>query len=154
MDYHSLIPELQGWETHNNRPFTPGDWIGCIGNFEHAIGYLWLFWPTFVLHDDMLLGEGFSRDVLKGFLAQENGNKSAVEAVMNHIHLSPLFVNSENPPTAAQIQWLGERLQQMWLSKLTLEFPGLHIKVEFYAPEDPEDLEQYQVTAFQVRQQG
>src|SRR5437762_3546235 len=62
MDYHDLIPELRAWEDHNKHPFDPADWIGCVGTFEHAIGYAWLFWPSFVIHEDCILGEGFSEE--------------------------------------------------------------------------------------------
>ena len=43
MDYHDLIPEIREWEKRNKRAFDPADWIECVGNFEHAIGYAWLF---------------------------------------------------------------------------------------------------------------
>jgi hypothetical protein len=127
--------------------------------FEHAIGYLWLFWPNFVLHDGLLLGEGFSQSALTGFLVQSDKNKSdneiksAVEAVMNHIHLSSLFT-TDNRPTHAQLQWLGKRIQEMWRAKLNLDFPSLDINVEFYLPSDSDDLEEYQVTAFRNRGPG
>jgi len=154
MDYHDLIPEIRKWEEHNKHPFDPGEWIGCVGNFEHAIGYAWLFWPAFVIHEDCILGEGFAQEVYQGFLAQTKGDKSAVEAVMNHIHIAPLFSGSSKRPTPLQAQWLGERLRDMWEAKLKRDFPDRKIKVEFYMPENRDDLGEYQLTAFQERNAG
>jgi hypothetical protein len=154
MDYHDLIPEIRAWEEHNKHAFDPADWIECIGSFEHAIGYAWLFWPSFVVHDDCILGEGFAEDTYRGFLDQAKGDKSAVEAVMNHVHIAEMFSASDKRPTPQQLQWLGERLRDMWDAKLKRDFPEKNVKVSFHVPEDPAKLREYELTAFQVRNAG
>jgi hypothetical protein len=153
-DFHELIPELRDWEETNGRPFDPEDWITSAGSFEHAIGYACFFWPKFVIFDDCVLGEGFSKDAYAGFLRSSPGDKTAVEHTINHIHLSHLFPAQEKRPTKAQILFLGNRLREFWSCKLARDFPDRKIEVVFNGDEDCEDLHDYYITAYQVRNES
>ena len=51
-DFNKLIPELPSW--NNGRGIKAYTWIGCIGNYEHAIGYSTFFWPDFIEFEDYL----------------------------------------------------------------------------------------------------
>lgn len=45
-DFNLLIPELKDW--NNGQGIDIESWIGCMGDFEKAIGYSVIFWPSFV----------------------------------------------------------------------------------------------------------
>src|SRR5437763_699074 len=128
MDYHALVPEIREWEEHNKCSFDPGQWIAGVGRFDHAVGYAWAFWPDFVLHDDCVLRkDSFTDETYRGFIEQTKGDKSAVEAVINHLHIIDMFPNAE--ATKVQVQWLGERLRDMWDAKLKRDFPDRKVAV-------------------------
>jgi hypothetical protein len=143
-----LIPETRAW--NDGRGIDLGDWIGCVGSFEHAIAYGELFWPDFAEHDGCVLFAGLSEESYRGFMQQAGGNRQAVEAVMNHRHIVDLFARPELEPTRAQVVYLGRLLKEMWAAKLRRDFPGKRFVVSF--PEEPsENLLDYEVTFFQER---
>jgi hypothetical protein len=118
-------------------------WIGCVGSYEHAIGYGELFWPDFVEHDGCILLTGFSEESYLGFMQKTGGNRQATEAVMNHRHILDLFCGSERRPTREQVVYLGRLLKEMWAAKLQRDFPGKRFVVSFQ--EKPtEDLLDYE----------
>lgn len=65
-------------------------WVGCEGNFRLAVGYAAIFWPQFVAFEGYILRADFSVDSLRGFEAQQKGDRASVEAVMNHLHIADI----------------------------------------------------------------
>ena len=63
-DFTALIPELQRW--NEGRGIAPDDWIGCVGNYELAIGYSLIFWPSFVVFDGYVFRRGFLESSVRG----------------------------------------------------------------------------------------
>jgi hypothetical protein len=84
-DWHRLIPELR--DRNNGQGIGPVAWAGCVGNFQMAAAYTTIFWPQFIEVDGMVLRDGFSHESLAGFAEQCKGDKSSVEAVVNHLNL-------------------------------------------------------------------
>jgi hypothetical protein len=150
MDYRKLIPEIRDWEEHNRCAFDPEQWIRAVGNYEHAIGYAWLFWPSFEVFDGCVLRRGFSTDAYYGFLKQTNGNRAAVEAVINHVDIFYLFRGSDVQSTREQLVWLGDRLRDMWECKLRRDFPERRLVVAFNGQDEVSDDQDFQLTAYQA----
>jgi hypothetical protein len=71
----SLIPELADW--NNGNGIDLGSWIGHMGDLNLAIGYSTLFWPKFVLFEDLILREGFSPETLQVFIKQCGSEKKS-----------------------------------------------------------------------------
>jgi hypothetical protein len=144
-DSNALIPELPAW--NNGAGIAPADWISCVGNYQLAVGYSLIFWPRFVLFEGYLLYEGFSEESLRGFEKMTKGNRTAVEAVMNHIHMVDIHCNDVDA-REEQLRYLGRVLKDIYTLKLKADFPDLNITVAFNdeAGLDPLD---YELTFFQ-----
>jgi len=143
-----LIPELALW--NEGRGIDVDSWIGCVGNYEHAIGYGRLFWPKFREHDGgVFFDYRFKVENYDAFMKQTAGDRRSVEAVMNHHHILDLFGDPELAPTRAQIKYLGRLLREMWAAKLERDFPGRQIVVAFDDADKDDDLD-YEVTFFQA----
>ena len=134
LDYSALIPELPRW--NNGAGIDAEGWIGCIGNFELAIGYSLIFWPSFVRFEGYVLREGFCEGALRGFEEQPNPRtasaqdvRSSIEGVMNHLHIGDIHCNVE--PTEAQLRYLGRALKGIHEVKLKRDFPDLRFVVSF-----------------------
>jgi hypothetical protein len=148
-DFTDLIPELKKWSS-DGKGISPEEWIGAIGSYEHLVAYAQVLRPDFVEHDDCVLRAGFTEDIYKGFMAQAKGDKSSVEAVMNHGHVLDLFSNANPKPTREMILYVGRLLRDTWRAKLKRDFPDRKIRASF--PEEHcEGLLQYEVTFFQER---
>jgi hypothetical protein len=128
----SLVPETETWQ--NGQPVGLEGWIYALGSFEQMIAYGELFWPDFVEHDGCILRTGFTVESYRGFMEQTGGDKRAVEAVINHVHISDLFAQPTGP-SDEQAVYLGRLLREMWEAKLAREFPDRVFSVVF----DPDD---------------
>ena len=139
-----LVLETREW--NGGAGMSVADWIGCVGGFEHAIGYGELFWPDFVELDGCVFFAGVSEAGYRGFLDQTGGDKRAVEAVLNHRHVLDLFADAR--PTREQVVYLGRLLREVWAAKLARDFPGRRFVVAF-AEQGCEALLDYEVTFYQ-----
>jgi hypothetical protein len=125
-----------------------GSRIIGIGNFQHAIGYSRIFWPEFEEHDGCLFLHGaFDRETYESWLRESHGDKRATQAAMNHQHLADLFSGADQSPTHDQLLYIGGILREMWAAKLSRDFPGARIVVEF-PDERLQDLQDYEITFF------
>lgn len=143
-EFKALIPELAAW--NNGEGIEPRAWIECIGNYELAAGYSLIFWPRFIRLEGYVLREGFAEISLRGF--ERAGHRTqAIEAVMNHIHISDIHCNVPDP-NEAQLRYLGRTLREIHEVKLRSDFPDLRFEVVFN-DEPGLDLIDYELTFFQ-----
>jgi hypothetical protein len=141
-DFSDLIPELSQW--NNGRGIDPEIWIGSMGNYELAAGYSLIFWPKFVLFEGYVLRGGFSLKALRGF--EKKGERSGVEAVMNHLHISDIHYHVE--ANESQLRYLGRVLKDIHQVKLRQDFPDIRFTVDFN-DEDGLDQVEYELTFWQ-----
>jgi hypothetical protein len=145
-DWNELIPELKDW--NNGAGIDAESWIGCTGTFQLAIGYSLIFWPQFVEHDDMVLRAGYNEESLGGFMQQHRGNKSSVEAVMNHLHLDSIQYLGCPDATPERLAYLGNVLKSIYEVKLRNDFPNRTFVVSLN-DSPKEDISKYQLTFYQ-----
>ena len=143
-NFAALISELPAW--NNGAGIDAESWIECVGNYELAVGYSLVFWPTFVRRDGYVLRDGFSEESLRGFECGPGSSRSSVEAVMNHVHIADIHCNVE--PTEGQLRYLGRVLKDIHEVKLNRDFPDLRFVVSFNDEPDL-DLVDYQLTFWQ-----
>jgi hypothetical protein len=130
----------------------PSDWAERTGSLPALISYLDLVWIDFVLHDDCILREGFNEQYYQQWMVACEGNRTSVEAVMNHMHILDFFPESKIEPTLDQVLVVGRLLREMWAAKLAMDFPGRPIVVSFPDAEQFDDLLSYEITVYQERQ--
>ena len=145
-DFSELIADLPRW--NNGEGIDAESWVGCVGNYELAVGYSLIFWPRFVRFEKYVLRDGFSEGSLRSFEQQEGCTRESVEWVMNHIHVADIHCNIEHQ-TEAQLRYLGRVLKEIHEVKLRADFPDLRFEVEFNDQPalDPVD---YQFSFWQV----
>lgn len=146
-DFETLIPELKDW--NNGRGIDVESWIGCVGDFQKAIGYSTIFWPRFFEIDDCVVREGCTREYIQGWLAHCGGDRRAVETVVNHLHLLDLHHFGCTDATAERLAYLGRTLKEVYECKLEREFPTRTFTVEFDEPSS-EALLDYVLTFYQT----
>ena len=121
-----------------------------MGSFDLAIAFTTLFWPSFVEFDGCVLFADFSTKSYTGFMTQCKGDRAAVDSVMNHRHLLDLFADPavKEKTTAAQMEYLGTVLRDIWDTKLRRDFPEREVRVTFDRG-DQRNLLEYIVTFWQ-----
>ena len=145
----SMLGELNAW--NNGKGIDLEGWVACVGNFKLAVGYLSVFWPEFVIFEDYVLRKNFEVSSLRGFESQKDSTRKSVECVMNHLHIADLqFYGCEDLSKDKAIL-LGEKLKEMYQVKLACDFPDRECLVEFFQPQDSEDLIGYELTFWQAK---
>lgn len=147
-----MAKELEAWNEGSGIDLE--SWIGCEGSFSLAIGYASVFWPTFVVFEDYILREGFSLDSLRGFEEAYSGDRLAVERVMNHLHISDIHHAGCEDLTLDKAILVGETLASIYRVKLAHDFPDRPCKVDFYQPDDPENLDEFEISFWQVKHES
>ena len=151
VDFNSLVPELSGW--NGGEGIDIDNWIGCVGNYEHAIGYSRLFWPEFIAHDGcVFLKSHMTLENYAGFTKQSGGDKSSVESVINHEHIEDMFGILELEPRHEQMIYLGRAMREMWSCKLRRDFPHKRFEVNFDDQGTDDGERDYVITFYQVRE--
>lgn len=133
-DWNKLIPELSGYFTPG--PADPEDYAFYNSSMEVALGFSNLFWPNFFVYEDMVfrgddptIGEEGVANI-KNWLNHYDGDKSKVEAMLNHWHLIDLFRLRHMPGDDQQMSYLATVIVDMWAAKLRQDFPDRCFEVE------------------------
>lgn len=144
----SMKAALEKW--NSGRGISLVDWTANVGNFSLAVGYSELFWPRFVEFEQYVLMEGFGLDGLRSFEQGAGATRRSIEQVMNHFHIADVQHAACADISPDKLVVLGRRLREIYSSKLAYDFPTRKFSVEFFQPDDPEELESYQLTFFQT----
>ena len=147
MDFNHLIPELKDW--NDGKGIDIQGWIGFIGNFQEAIGYSVIFWPTFVEIEGCTVREGIPRDNVLLWLKHFKGDRERVEAMVNHLHIEDLHYDGCKDSSPERLSYLGRLLEEIYDCKLKRDFPNKTFNVVFDEPENKEDLHGYILTFYQ-----
>ena len=143
----SMKSELAAW--NNGAGIEIESWIGCEGNFSLAVGYVSVFWPEFILFDGYIVRKGFSEASLQGFAHQQGTNRRSVEWLMNHLHIADIQYYGCKDASKDKLLLLGNVLKEIYEARLLWQFPDNPCRVEFYIPEDEDDLMEYQLSFWQ-----
>jgi len=147
-DPNKLIPELQLW--NNGEGIDLDGWLSCMGTYELGIAFVHFLWPQFQEHDGCLFRGRVDDANYQTWISSTNGDKTAVEKVMNHLHIVDIFPNVKDSPSREQALYFGRCLKEMWSAKLRTDYPDKDVTVQFFE-EDCEDLRDYQITFYQIR---
>lgn len=125
-------------------------WVAFAGDYKLAIGYAALLWPRFEAVGKYILVEGVSQENIEGFESQEGSTPKSVECTLNHLYLADLHPQDDDTLSADKLLFLGTILEEMWAAKLQTQFPDRPCTVQFFVPDDPEDLLGYQISFWQT----
>ena len=145
---HELIAELPQW--NNGEGIDLPGFIGCVGRYDHAIGYATIFWPDFVIYEDCICVAPPDPVNFRTWLSRFKGNRTETEKMINHLHIADLFVNSEYPPTGRILHHMGKLLQDMWGCRLRRDFPERQISVQFFEDDAAGLTDGYIITVWQT----
>lgn len=117
----SKLPQLEGWIS--GEVADPRAFLQANVTVGEAAALSLLFWPAFTEYRDcVFLDFLFDRPGVDRWFDELKGDKSAVESVVNHVHLWDVFA----PKSDAEYVVLSEiapRIGEMWLAALRREFP-------------------------------
>ncbi len=146
-DYNELIPEMKEW--NNGKGIDIEAWIGCVGDFQKAVGYSTILWPKFKEVNGCVVNALTPDEKVYDWIKRCPDNPKAVEPTMNHLHIMDLHYHDISNVNSEILSYLGSVLKEIYECKLKMDFPEKDIIVEFYKPVDNDDLEGYELTFYQ-----
>ena len=149
----SMQVELQDWNT-SHRVDLEG-WVGCEGRFALAVGYASVFCPEFFEFEDYILrGEGPSEGVVRAIRGFESGpcaTPRSVEWTLNHLHICDIQHYGCPDIAADRLVAIGTALKKIYEARLAHLFPERPCVVQLYIPDDPQALQDYQLSFWQAK---
>ena len=149
----SMKDDLGAW--NNGKGVDLESWIACAGNFSLAVGYSSIFCPDFIEFEGYIFeGDEFcEREIenLRDFESQEDSTPKSIEIVMNHLHIADIHFDGCEDLSADKIIIIGETLKDIYEARLAYLFPNKPCIVEFFKPEDENELQDYQLYFWQKK---
>jgi len=105
------------------RPFHPQNFLLESTTVAEACALSMVFWPEFIEYRGCVAIEWkFSRENVDLWLTEFVGDTSAVEQIINHVHLWET-VNITGSAEQSAASWLANRIGSMWQERLREAFP-------------------------------
>jgi len=146
-DFKKLIPELSDW--NNGKGIDIASWIGCVGDFQKAIGYSVMFWPQLEEVEGYIIKASVPNKILQGWIQKYNGNRKAIEAMANHLHIRDLQYYGCPDITPERLAYLGTVLKDIYECKLKCQFSDKNFCVELHEG-DSGNIDGYELTFYQI----
>lgn len=119
----SKLPQLEGW-MRPGEEFDPRTFLLATVTVGEAAAISTLFWPEFVEYrDGVFLKFLFEQRGVDIWVDELKGDMSAVESVVNHVHLWDVFAPKSEVEYAVLAE-LAPRLAAMWRAALNSSFPA------------------------------
>jgi len=149
MILESMKEELSAWIDGDEIDIH--SWISAVGNFNLAVGYSSVFWPSFQEINEYIVSKHADAESIKAWEAVEGITPGQIERVVNHLHIADLHHSQCEDIALDKIIYLGEKLKEIYSVKLAWEFPNKPCIVEFYHSEQENDLIGYELTYWQAK---
>ena len=147
-DFNEMIPEMKAW--NNGQGVDVHTWIDAVGTFQLAIGYSTIFWPEFTEVEGFVFRAGLDRQA--DWRNAYGGDRRKIEALANHIHIDSIHYSDHEGKTPQKLKYLARILQDIYICKLTRDFPSKYFRVEVSDEADSPVLTFYQVTKAEAEQ--
>lgn len=119
----SKLPQLQGWLT-DGKEFHLYSFLLSTVTVGEAAAVSTLFWPEFTEYrGGVFLGFTFEQRGVDIWFDELKGDMSAVEGVVNHVHLWDVFAPKSEAEYAV-LNDLAQRIAAMWRAALKSAFPS------------------------------
>jgi hypothetical protein len=130
-EHKAWLPDLDTWDYLNLRD----------ADFDFTAAFSKLFWPDFVEVDGcVLLARSYNPQNFAQWQARYPGNPRAVEAMLNHVHISDLYPGIPVGPDSPLplLEYLAQVLMVCWKHALLELFPDKQFTFSYLtAPEVP-----------------
>lgn len=138
-------------EWNNGKGIDLDGWAQCTASSWSLIGASRVLWPDFVLFDDCVFRDHVpDKANYRDWMVRTGGDRTGVEAVLNHLHVSDAFQTKSPGSLEGQVRYIGGVMVAMLRAKLAQEFPDRIFEVSWDCDRNP-DMAMWSVTFFQPR---
>ena len=128
----SMLPIFQSYKEENESwipDFDTWSYLNLRADFDLAAAFAKMFWPDFIEIDGcVILQSNYSAEAFAEWMERYDGDGRAVESMLNHVHISDLFLNSPRDVTYSEalLEFLAHALMFGWKQALQDKYPDKH----------------------------
>lgn len=135
MDFLAKLPEFEPWMQGSSLEDAQDSFCYFNHRVANVLCAVAIFWPKFVIKDGLLLRQDAIPQDWDDFMAdatRANWSSSQIEYVLNHIHLSDLFLSDPNYRhiDVDTFDFLASTIAEMWKYRLQSLYPDTPVVVE------------------------
>ena len=125
----SILPIFQRYKEENESwipNFDFWSYLNLRADYDLAAAFSKFFWPDFIeVEGYVLLARNCEPQNFREWEERLNDNRSAVEGMINHVHIGDLFLNSPKEVREAKglSEYLANILMVCWKHALQEQFP-------------------------------
>jgi hypothetical protein len=118
------LPQAAAWRTRFGSSAGLFDFVGRHVSLTEALAVGQLLWPPFVVERGcVLLSERYQTDQFEQWWDRLAGDISAIEEVMNHLHIWDLFEQDDDDGLVDAYVEMAELIAATWRCALQESFP-------------------------------
>jgi hypothetical protein len=119
------LPDVAGWKREFGADAGILEFIGARVGATAAVALAGFFWPTFIDQNGcVLLKEKYDPELFRQWEAKLRGDRPAIEAAINHVHLWDVFYGEAESVDDEALVYLADVLSKTWRSALREQFPS------------------------------
>jgi hypothetical protein len=125
----STLPIFQRYKEENESwipDFDTWSYLNLRADFDLAAAFAKMFWPDFVeVEDCVILQRNYSLEAFAEWMERYDGDRRAVESMLNHTHIADLFLNSPRDVTYPDelYEFVAHALIYGWKQALHDKYP-------------------------------
>lgn len=121
----ALLPDFTALRSEAHWEYTFKNYIETRGSVELAAAFAKLFWPDLIEHRGCIFrADGFTESSFDDWWKHANGNHTAVERVLNLLHVRELVPSDTSVLDRSVYRYIGETLAAMWGCRARLLYPS------------------------------
>jgi len=129
--------DVSDWARSFEPPMRLLDVIGVKIGLSGTLAVAAILWPKFVeVRGCVLLSCRYDATEFEGWWSQLDGDHTAIEDMVNHLHLWDVFPAVDDPLAERGLVELGELMAESWRYALRSAYPGRDFLVSFDMEEE------------------
>ncbi|MCP4545392.1 MAG: hypothetical protein GY835_02860 [bacterium] len=129
--------DVSDWVRSFDPPMRLVDVIGVKIGLSGTLAVAAVLWPEFVeVRGCVLLSWRYNATEFEGWWSQLAGDRTAIEDMVNHLHLWDVFPDVEDPLTERGLVELGQLMAESWRYALRSAYPDRDFLVSFDMEEE------------------
>ena len=125
------------WANSFRPPMKILDFVGAKIGLPGVLAVVAVLWPSLIeIRGCVLLSWRYEEAEFEKWWAELSGDRSAVEDLINHVHLWDVFSDLEDPLSARALAELGQIMTESWRCALRCSYPEREFIVHMDTDED------------------
>lgn len=128
------VSNIRRWMDHFDGEISLVSYASENVEIHQAVTISMMLWPTFCKIDGCFIWQRSNEEEklvsnVGTWMEQRNGDRSAVESIVNHLHLWDVFDSQGEDGAEEAIEWMASIFEKSWTCALKDQYPDVSFEV-------------------------